>query len=62
MSMVSKISALTMALILVLAAGCAEKKDLNIPNLPPETYIAIGDSVRNPTLYMQTVSWWGWCP
>jgi hypothetical protein len=46
-------------LILALAAGCAEKKDLNSPNLPPETYIAVGDSVRNPTVYMQTVNWWG---
>ena len=45
--------------ILALSAGCAEKKELNTPNLPPETYVAVGDSVRNPTLYIQTVRWWG---
>jgi hypothetical protein len=44
---------------LALAAGCANEKSLNSPNLPPETYIAIGDSIRNPTVYMQTVRWWG---
>jgi hypothetical protein len=54
-----KTIALMTALILSLAAGCAEKKDLNTPNLPPETYIAVGDSIRNPTVYMQKVSWWG---
>ena len=54
-----RITAITVGLILILAAGCAEKQDLNIPNLPPETYIAIGDSIRNPTVYIQTVSWWG---
>ncbi len=52
-------TALIVGLILILAAGCAEKQDLNIPNLPPETYISIGDSIRNPTVYMQTVRWWG---
>ena len=46
-------------LIVIVAAGCAERKDLTTPNLPPETYIAAGDSIRNPTVYMQTVRWWG---
>lgn len=54
-----KATAFIAGLIMVLTAGCAEKKDLNIPNLPPDTYIAVGDSIRNPTVYMQTVSWWG---
>jgi hypothetical protein len=42
-----------------LAAGCAEKADLTFPNLPPETYVSIADSVRNPTVYIQTLHWWG---
>jgi hypothetical protein len=54
-----KITGLVVGVIMVLAAGCAEKQDLNTPNLPPETYISVGDSVRNPTLYIQAVSWWG---
>lgn len=46
-------------LSIALTGGCAKEKELNSPNLPPETYIAIADSVRNPTVYMLTVDWWG---
>jgi hypothetical protein len=45
--------------VLCLAAGCAEKGDLVLPNLPPETYVSIADSVRHPTVYIQTLHWWG---
>lgn len=46
-------------MVVVLVAGCAEEKDLVIQNLPPETYLAVADSVRNPTTYSQKLSWWG---
>jgi hypothetical protein len=51
--------ALLLGAALALAAGCAQEENINVPNLPPETYVAVGDSVRNPTVYMQTVNWWG---
>jgi hypothetical protein len=44
---------------LCLVIGCAEKGDISLPNVPPETYIALADSVRNPTVYIQTIRWWG---
>lgn len=50
-------SILTISLCLVL--GCAEEGNLSFPNTPPETYMAIADSVRNPTTYIQTIAWWG---
>jgi len=43
----------------VMVSGCAQKEDLTTPNLPPETYVAIADSVRNPTVYIQVLHWWG---
>jgi len=52
---------LTIALAAVLAVltGCASEKDMTTPNLAPQTYVALADSVRNPTLYIQTINWWG---
>ncbi len=44
---------------LCLVLGCAEESNLSLPNTPPETYMAIADSVRNPTTYIQTIAWWG---
>jgi hypothetical protein len=44
---------------LAILAGCAEKGDVALPNMPPETYVALGDSVANPTVYIQEVRWWG---
>jgi len=45
--------------VLAVLAGCAQKEDLTIQNLAPETYLAIADSVRNVTVYTQTLTWWG---
>jgi hypothetical protein len=44
---------------LLVVVGCAEKGDISLPNVPPETYTALADSVRNPTVYIQEVKWWG---
>jgi hypothetical protein len=44
---------------ILMLAGCAEKENLSVSNLPPDTHLAIGDSIRNPTVYIQTVRWWG---
>jgi hypothetical protein len=44
---------------LLLVGGCAEEKVMTLPNMPPETFVAVADSVRNPTVYIQTVHWWG---
>ena len=46
-------------LVALVFVGCAEKNVGTIPNLPPETYIAIADSVRNPVVYVQRICWWG---
>ncbi len=46
-------------LALLLCVSCAEKKEFTASNLPPETYVAISGSVRNPTSYIQTLHWWG---
>jgi len=51
--------AAVLAIIVVTMLGCAEKDDLALPNLPPETYVSVADSVRNPTVYIQDLSWWG---
>ena len=47
------------ALVLAIVSGCAKEENLALPNTPPETYIAIADSVRNATAYIQEISWWG---
>lgn len=39
--------------------GCAKEDNIALPNTPPETFIAVADSVRNPTTYIQDVHWWG---
>ncbi|MFH1314088.1 MAG: hypothetical protein ABIJ00_12795 [Candidatus Eisenbacteria bacterium] len=44
---------------LLMVVGCAKEGDIALPNLPPETYMALADSVRNPTVYIQEVRWWG---
>ncbi|MFZ1946316.1 MAG: hypothetical protein WAW06_02100 [bacterium] len=40
-------------------SGCAKEEKLAVPNLLPETFLAVGDSVRNPTAYSQVLTWWG---
>jgi hypothetical protein len=47
---------LAAALVII---GCAKEEELSIQNLPPETYLAIADSVRHVTTYTQTLRWWG---
>jgi hypothetical protein len=42
-----------------LGLGCAKEEELSVENLPPQTYLAIADSVRNVTSYIQTLRWWG---
>ncbi len=54
-----KLMILVMLLIFALLAGCAEKEQIALPNVPPETYVALADSVRNPTVYIQVLHWWG---
>lgn len=53
------VAALIAALVAVLISGCADEKDLVVRNLPPETYLAVADSVRNATTYSQRLAWWG---
>ena len=50
-----------LALLVLLGAfgGCAREDKITAPNLPPQTYLAIADSVRNITVYSQTLRWWG---
>jgi hypothetical protein len=56
----NKLSAVVILIaVLSLIGSCAKDENLSLPNLPPETYLAIADSVRNPTVYIQTVVWWG---
>ncbi len=50
---------LALAAILTVLAGCADKQNITVPNLAPQTYVALADSVRNPTVYIQTLNWWG---
>jgi len=50
---------LLLALGVAWLAGCAKEEKISAPNLPPETYLAIADSVRNVTTYTQTLRWWG---
>jgi len=50
---------LALAAMLTVFSGCASEKDIAVPNLAPETYVALADSVRNTTVYIQTVDWWG---
>jgi hypothetical protein len=52
------------AIVMIVASiltvtGCAEKEDVALPNLPPETYVAVADSIRHATVYTQTITWWG---
>jgi hypothetical protein len=51
--------ALASALVLGIISGCAREDSTVLPNTPPETFIAVADSVRNPTAYIQEVHWWG---
>jgi hypothetical protein len=46
-------------LLVLIAAGCAEDENLALPNTPPETYMALGDSAHHATVYIQTIHWWG---
>jgi hypothetical protein len=48
-----------LAISLGLLLGCAEKEDVSFPNTPPETYMAVADSIQNPTTYIRTIDWWG---
>ena len=48
-----------LAAALAIIAGCAKEHELAAPNLEPQTYLAIADSVRHETLYNQTLRWWG---
>jgi hypothetical protein len=50
---------LALAGVLAMILSCAEQKEMTIPNLAPQTYVALADSVRNPTLYIKTIDWWG---
>jgi hypothetical protein len=45
--------------LLAVVWGCAQDENLGLPNTPPETYVSIADSVRNPTVYIQELHWWG---
>jgi hypothetical protein len=47
------------AAVTAFLVGCAKEEKLAIANLPPETYLAIADSIRNTTVYYQTLTWWG---
>ena len=47
------------AMVALILAGCASEEDLNITNKPPETYLAIADTVRHQTTYSQELRWWG---
>lgn len=55
----SAILVLAAAAVLIVLSGCAEQENMTLPNLPPETYVTLADSVRNPTVYIQTINWWG---
>lgn len=48
-----------LAALLAILAGCASENDITVPNLAPETYVSLADSVRNPTVYIQVINWWG---
>jgi hypothetical protein len=50
---------LTGILVLGIIWGCAKEENIALPNTAPETFIAVADSVRNPTVYIQDVHWWG---
>jgi hypothetical protein len=50
---------LTGVLALGIISGCAREESLGLPNTAPETFISIADSVRNPTVYIQELHWWG---
>lgn len=50
---------IVLTLYVFLLIGCAEKNTSMIPNLPPETYICLADSIRNPVVYIQKIRWWG---
>ena len=39
--------------------GCASEDEMTVGNRPPETYLAIADTVRHSTTYSQTLRWWG---
>ena len=55
-----RVGAITVAaLVTGLVIGCAREEDLAVRNLPPETYLAVSDIVRNPTVYSQRLAWWG---
>jgi hypothetical protein len=57
MKLVRLLLATSVALLVLM--GCTEKQDLTRPNLLPETYVSLADTVRNPTVYIQIVNWWG---
>jgi hypothetical protein len=60
MNRVNRLSAVVvLGAVIAVVGTCAKEENLSLPNLPPETYVAIADSVRNPTVYTQTVVWWG---
>jgi hypothetical protein len=50
---------LLLMLGLTILVGCAKEERFSPKNLEPETYLAVADSVRNPTAYNQTLRWWG---
>lgn len=50
---------LAVAMVALVLAGCASEEDLTISNKPPETYLAIADTVRHQTTYSQELRWWG---
>ena len=52
-------TALAGSLVLGIISGCAKDENLVLPNTPPETFIAIADSITNPTAYIQDIHWWG---
>jgi hypothetical protein len=56
-SMLWAIAAVTVTVAVI--SGCAEEEKLAVPNLLPETFVAIGDTVRHATAYTQVLSWWG---
>jgi hypothetical protein len=47
------------AVFAALVSGCAKEENLMVPNLPPETFLAVGDTVHHATAYSQVLAWWG---
>jgi hypothetical protein len=47
------------AVFSALLSGCADEEKITAPNLFPETYLAVADTVRHATAYSLVLAWWG---